>query len=84
MPKITNTRDKGAQRADSQTGEEKGSAYVVGVDVPRHVSVRHQLPADVAPDLAVPPAAVDVNYADHVPLSERRDADGKIVRTGKI
>lgn len=80
MPQITNNR----QRADSQTGEESGSAYVIGVDVPRHVSVRDQLPVDVASDLAVPPAAVDVNDADHVPLSERRDAGSKMVRTAEI
>lgn len=70
-------------RQQQPTGE-IGSAYVVGVDVPRHVAVRDQLPVDVAPDLAVPPAAVDVNDADHVPLSERREADGETVRTGKI
>lgn len=50
--------------------------------MPRHVAVRHQLPVDVAPDLAVPPAAVDVNDADHVPLGEGRDAGGKIVSKG--
>lgn len=45
--------------------------------MPRHVSVRDELPVNVASDFAVPPAAVDVNYADHVPLRERRDADVK-------
>lgn len=79
MPEITNTREK-EQRADSQTGEESGCAYVVGVDVPRHVPVRDQLAVDVASDLAVPPAAVDVNDADHVPLSERGDAGSETVR----
>lgn len=82
---ITNTRDKRREtRADSQSAEESGSAYVVGVDVPRHVAVRDQLPVDVASDLAVPPAAVDVNDADHVPLSERRDEGSKIVRAEDI
>lgn len=36
--------------------------------MPGHVSIRNQLAVDVAADFAVPPAAVDVNDADHVPL----------------
>lgn len=53
----------------------QAKAHVVCVDVPRHVTIRHQLPIDVASDLAVPPATVDVNYADHVPLREKKVSD---------
>lgn len=81
--KITKTRDK-RQWVDSQTGKESGTAYVISVDVPRHVPVRDQLPVDVASDLAVPPAAVDVNDADHVPLSEGRDTGSEIVRAREM
>lgn len=45
--------------------------------MPRHVPVRDELSVNVASDFTVPPAAVDVNYGDHVPLRERRDADVK-------
>lgn len=44
------------------------SAYIICVDVPCHVSIRNKLSVDVASDFAVPPAAVYVNYTDHVPL----------------
>lgn len=47
-------------------------SYIVGVDVPGHVAVGHQLTVDVAADLRVPPAVVDVDDADHVPLKETR------------
>lgn len=50
-------------------GKEKcKQTHIVCVDVPSHVSIRNQLPVDVASDFTVSPAAVDVNYADHVPL----------------
>lgn len=48
--------------------DEGRCAYVVGVDVPRHVTIGYQLAVDIATDLGVPPAVVDVDYADHVPL----------------
>lgn len=48
------------------------SAHIVRVDVPRHVSVRNELSVNVASDFTVPPAAVDVNYADHVPLRAKK------------
>ncbi len=47
-------------------------SYVVGVDVPRHVAVGDKLSIDVAADLTVPPAVVDVNDADHVPLKKKK------------
>lgn len=50
----------------------KKRAYIICVDVPCHVSIRNELSANVASDFTVPPAAVDVNYTDHVPLRERR------------
>lgn len=46
-------------------------AHVVCVDVPRHVTIRHELSIHVASDLAVSPATVDVNNADHVPLKKK-------------
>ena len=52
---------------------ERKAAYITGVDVPRHVAVGDQLPVDVATDLAVPPAVVDVDRADHVPLRRREE-----------
>lgn len=57
---------------DSRWSESK-IAHIICVDVPRHVPVRDELPVNVASDFAVPPAAVDVNYADHVPLREREE-----------
>lgn len=38
--------------------------------MPGHIAVGHQLTVDVAADLRVPPAVVDVDDADHVPLKE--------------
>ncbi len=38
--------------------------------MPRHVAVGDKLSIDVAADLTVPPAVVDVNDADHVPLKK--------------
>ncbi len=55
--------------------KKRKSAYIIRVDVPRHVSVRNKLSVNVASDFAVPPAAVDVNYTDHVPLRARREAE---------
>lgn len=48
------------------------SAYIICVDMPCHVPVRNQLPVNIASDFTVPPAAIDVNYADHVPLMVRK------------
>ena len=48
------------------------AAYITGVDVPRHVTVGDELTVDVATDLAVPPAVVDVNRTDHVPLRREK------------
>ena len=45
-----------------------GASYIVRVDVPGHVAIGNQLSVDIATDLAVPPAVVDVDNADHVPL----------------
>lgn len=59
----TNQEKRWQQRWNKQV-----TAHVVCVDVPRHITVRHELSIHVASDLAVPPATVDVNYADHVPL----------------
>lgn len=46
--------------------------YIVGVDVPGHITIRDQLTVDVATDLGVPPAVVDVDDADHVPLENTK------------
>lgn len=40
--------------------------------MPGHVAIGDQLTVDVASDLRVPPAIVDVNNADHVPLKVQR------------
>lgn len=48
-------------------------AYIICVDVPCHVSIGNKLSVNVASDFTVPPAAVDVNYTDHVPLRVRRE-----------
>ncbi len=53
----------------------KRSSYIIRVDVPCHVSIRNKLSVNVASDFTVPPAAVDVNYTDHVPLRARRESD---------
>lgn len=65
----TNQEKRWQQRWNKQV-----TAHVVCVDVPRHVTVRHELSVHVASDLAVPPATVDVNYADHVPLQKRKES----------
>lgn len=65
----TNQEIRWQQRWNKQV-----TAHVVCVDVPRHVTVRHELSVHVASDLAVPPATVDVNYADHVPLRKRKES----------
>lgn len=46
--------------------------YIIGVDVPGHIAVGDQLTVDIATDLGVPPAVVDVDDADHVPLKTFR------------
>lgn len=50
-------------------------AHVVCVDVPCHVTIWHELSIHVASDLAVSPATVDVNNADHVPLKKSKESD---------
>lgn len=40
--------------------------------MPSHVAVGDKLSIDVAADLTVPPAVVDVNDADHVPLKKEK------------
>lgn len=44
--------------------------YIICVDVPCHVTIGNKLSVNIASDFAVPPAAVDVNYTDHVPLGK--------------
>ncbi len=46
--------------------------YIVGVDMPGHIAVGDQLTVDIATDLGVPPAVVDVDDADHVPLQNTK------------
>lgn len=43
-------------------------SYIIGVDVPGHIAIGDQLPVDIATDLGVSPAIVDVDDADHIPL----------------
>lgn len=54
----------------------RGSTHIIRINVPRHVSIRNELSVHVASDFTVPPAAVDVNYADHVPLRMRSEIKG--------
>lgn len=42
--------------------------YITGVDKPGDLAIGCQLPIDIAADLAVLPAIVDVNDRHHVPL----------------
>lgn len=70
------TSRPGGKEKKTVRSREKKSAYIVCVDVPRHVSIRNKLSVNVASDFTVPPAAVDVNYADHVPLRVRRESHG--------
>lgn len=46
--------------------------YVIGVDMPGHIAIGDQLTVDIATDLRVPPAVVDVDDADHVPLKNTK------------
>lgn len=46
--------------------------YIIGVDMPGHVAIGHQLTVHIATNLRVPPAIVDVDDADHVPLKHRQ------------
>lgn len=55
-----------------------GYTYVIRVDMPGHVAIGDQLTIDVASDLGVPPAVVDMDDADHVPLKvQRKHGDRK-------
>lgn len=56
------------------------AAYIIGVDMPGHITVGDQLTIDIATDLRVPPAIVDVDDADHVPLQKHK----KIKHQNKI
>lgn len=62
---------KPGQKMTAERWNKQVKAHVVRVDVPRHVTVRHKLSIHVASDLAVSPATVDVNDADHVPLKRK-------------
>lgn len=75
-PVPINTKKKG-KKITAVRWSKKKSAYIICVDMPCHVSIRNKLSVNVASDFAVPPAAVDVNYTDHVPLSGRRESDFK-------
>lgn len=46
--------------------------YIIGVDVPGHVAIGDQLTVDIATNLRVSPAVIDVDNADHVPLKHRQ------------
>lgn len=46
--------------------------YIIGVDVPGHVAIGDQLTVDIASDFRVPPAVVDVDDANHVPLKDTK------------
>ena len=43
--------------------------------MPGHVAVGNQLSVDIATDLRVPPAVVDVHDADHVPLERKQEEE---------
>ena len=60
---------------------ERKVPYITGVDVPRHVAVGDQLAIDVATDLAVAPAIVDVDRTDHVPLRRREEDKMQQIKT---
>lgn len=50
--------------------------------MPGHVAIGDQLTVDVASDLGVPPAVVDMDDADHVPLKVvRKHRDCKLKET---
>lgn len=60
--------------------------YIIGVDVPGHIAIGDQLTVDIATDLGVPPAVVDVHDADHVPLENtkaRKESD-EMINQNKI
>jgi len=44
-------------------------SHIAGVDEPRHFRLRDKISVDVALQLALAPAVVDVNDGDHVPLT---------------
>jgi len=51
--------------------------------MPGHITIGDQLAIDVATDLGVSPAVVDVDDADHVPLKNTKifsETDGMIER----
>lgn len=68
------THTKPGQKMTAERWNKQVKAHIVCVDVPCHVTVRHKLSIHVASDLAVSPATVDVNDADHVPL-KRKESD---------
>ena len=61
-------QNEGGKEMTAVRRRKEKSAYIIRVDVPCHVSIRNKLSVDVASDFTVPPAAVYVNYTDHVPL----------------
>lgn len=48
------------------------ATYVAGVDEPGDISVGGELSIDVAADLTVLPAVVDMNDGHHVPLKDKQ------------
>lgn len=55
-------------------GDKKGRAiksYIIGVNMPGHVTIGYQLTIHVTTYLTVPPPVVDVHNADHVPLQRQ-------------
>ena len=55
--------------------------------MPGHVAVGDELSVDIATDLRVPPAVVDVHDADHVPLERnggRGEEENKTTHTGQL
>lgn len=63
------------KKQEKKDDSSMGGAYIIRVDVPRHVSVRNKLSINIASDFAVPPTAVDVNDTDHVPLQRKSNGE---------
>lgn len=52
--------------------------------MPSHVAVGDELSVDVAAYLTVPPAVIDVDDADHVPLEDKRQILLDVLITNNI
>lgn len=59
-------------------------SYIIGVDVPGHIAIGDQLTVDIATDLWVPPAVVDVDDADHVPLENTKTHSERMMNQNKM